>query len=119
MKQGEHPKMPDPQCIKTYYQTTMMPKVPQKYGFLLQPNTQIVALRAHCTRTALKAPPKLSSFEHSARGAEEGKIQQYHSQSSNRGLECDEIVHIRPPNLIFFVTDFQSDRFFDEQPAAM
>ena len=33
VKQGEHPKMPDPQCIKTYYQTTMMPKVPQSMGF--------------------------------------------------------------------------------------
>ena len=28
-----------------------------KYGFLLWPNAQIVALCAHCTRTALKAPP--------------------------------------------------------------
>ena len=33
VKQGEHPKMPDPQCIKTNYQTTMMPKVPQSMGF--------------------------------------------------------------------------------------
>ena len=33
VKQGEHPKMPYPQCIKTYYQTTMMPKVPQSMGF--------------------------------------------------------------------------------------
>ena len=30
---AEHPKMPDPQCIKTYYQTTMMPKVPQSRLF--------------------------------------------------------------------------------------
>ena len=29
----EHPKMPYSQCIKTYYQTTMMPKVPQNMGF--------------------------------------------------------------------------------------
>ena len=29
-----------------------------KYGFLLRPDAQIVALRAHCTRTALKAPPR-------------------------------------------------------------
>ena len=55
MKQGEHPKMPDPQCIKTYYQTKMMPKSTTKYGPLLRPNAQIVALRAHCTRTTLKA----------------------------------------------------------------
>ena len=33
VKQGEHPKMPDPQCIKIYYQTTMMPNVPQSMGF--------------------------------------------------------------------------------------
>ena len=37
VKQGEKLKMPDPECIKTYYQTTMMPKVPQlRYGFLLR-----------------------------------------------------------------------------------
>ena len=30
-----------------------------KYGFLLRPGAQIVALRAHCTRTALKALPIL------------------------------------------------------------
>ena len=29
-----------------------------KYGSLVRPDAQIVALRAHCTRTALKAPPK-------------------------------------------------------------
>ena len=28
-----------------------------KYGSLVRPDAQIVALRAHCTRTALKAPP--------------------------------------------------------------
>ena len=28
-----------------------------KYGFLLRPEAQIVALRAHYTRSALKAPP--------------------------------------------------------------
>ena len=31
--QGENPEMPFPQCIKTYYQKTMMPKVPQGMGF--------------------------------------------------------------------------------------
>ena len=31
-KQGINPKMLDPQCIKTYYQTTMMPEVPQSMG---------------------------------------------------------------------------------------
>ena len=29
-----------------------------KYGFLLQPNAQIVALHANCTRTTLKVPPE-------------------------------------------------------------
>ena len=29
-----------------------------KYGFLLWPNAQTIALRAHCMRTALKAPPR-------------------------------------------------------------
>ena len=33
VKQGENPKMPDPQCINTYYQAKMMPKVPQSMGF--------------------------------------------------------------------------------------
>ena len=28
-----------------------------KYASLVRPDAQIVALRAHCTRTALKAPP--------------------------------------------------------------
>ena len=28
-----------------------------KYGSLVRPDTQIVALRAHCARTALEAPP--------------------------------------------------------------
>ena len=39
---------------------TMMPlgaPSMSKYGSLVRPNAQIVALRAHCTRTALKAPP--------------------------------------------------------------
>ena len=29
-----------------------------KYVSLVRPDAEIVALRAHCTRTALKAPPK-------------------------------------------------------------
>ena len=47
MKQGEHPKMPYPQCIKTYYQTTMMPKVPQSMGFCGQTPKYL-----HCARIA-------------------------------------------------------------------
>ena len=33
MKQGDNPKKPYPQHIKTYYHTAMMPKVPQSMGF--------------------------------------------------------------------------------------
>ena len=44
--------MPDPQCIKTYYQTTMMPKVPQSMGFYYGQTPK----ELHCARTALKAP---------------------------------------------------------------
>ena len=43
---------------------TMMPlRAPSitKYGSLVRPDAQIVALRAHCARTALKAPPKTTA----------------------------------------------------------
>ena len=33
VKQGDNPKKAYPQFIKTYYQTTMMPKVPQRMDF--------------------------------------------------------------------------------------
>ena len=33
-----------------------------KYGSLVQPDAQIVALRAQCARTALKAPPQTAEF---------------------------------------------------------
>ena len=39
-----------------------------KYGSLVRPDAQIVALRAHCTRSALKAPP-LNSLRNSNFGA--------------------------------------------------
>ena len=45
--------MPYPQCIKTYYQTTMMPKVPQRMGFYYGQTPK----HLHYARTALKAPP--------------------------------------------------------------
>ena len=45
--------MPYPQYIRTYYQTTMMPKVPQGMGFYYGHTRKW----SHCTRTALKAPP--------------------------------------------------------------
>ena len=33
-----------------------------KYGSLVRPDAQIVALRAHCAHTALKAPPYIYLF---------------------------------------------------------
>ena len=36
-EQGEHPKMPDPQCIKTYDQNNNDAQNTTKYGFLLRP----------------------------------------------------------------------------------
>ena len=51
--------MLDPQCIKTYYQTTMMPKVPQSMGFYCSQAPKWL----HCARTAhalrLRRPPVL------------------------------------------------------------
>ena len=49
------------QKSKPTLRVTMMPLgAPSisKYGSLVRPDAQIVALRAHCARTALKAPPK-------------------------------------------------------------
>ena len=40
--------MADPQCIKTYYQTTMMPKVTQSMGFYYSQTPK----KLHCVRTA-------------------------------------------------------------------
>ena len=54
VKQVENPKMPDPQCIKTYYQTTMMPKVPQSMGFYCGQMPKWL----HYACTALKVPPR-------------------------------------------------------------
>ena len=45
MKQGEDPKMPYPQCMKTYYEKTMMPKVPQSSGFTEAAASQCVTLK--------------------------------------------------------------------------
>ena len=45
--------MPYPQCIKIYYQTTIMPKVQQSMGFYYGQTSK----ELHCARTALKAPP--------------------------------------------------------------
>ena len=49
------------QKSKPTLRVTMMPLgAPSitKYGSLVRPDAQIVALRAHCARTALKAPPQ-------------------------------------------------------------
>ena len=53
------------QKSKPTLRVTMMPLgAPSitKYGSLVRPDAQIVALRAHCARTALKAPPKGLGF---------------------------------------------------------
>ena len=42
-----------------------------KYGSLVRPDAQIVALRAHCARTALKAPPLLSEHWGGGGGGDE------------------------------------------------
>ena len=51
-------QLPDPQSIKTDYQTTMMPKVPQSMGFYYGQTPK----QLHCARTAralrLKRPLK-------------------------------------------------------------
>ena len=44
--------MPYPQCIKTYYQTTMMHKVPQSMGFYYGQTPK--QLQCACTARALR-----------------------------------------------------------------
>ena len=43
-----------------------------KYGSLVRPDAQIVALRAHCARTALKAPPLSQASSQSDRNTQFG-----------------------------------------------
>ena len=43
-----------------------------KYGSLVRPYAQIVALRAHCTRTALEAPPNKWDTPHVHRNSTPG-----------------------------------------------
>ena len=60
MKVGENPKMPYPQCgrsMKTYARGNNDAPSITKYGSPVWLDAQIVALRPHCTRTALRAPP--------------------------------------------------------------
>ena len=57
---GENPKMPYPQCgrsIKTYTRTNNDAPSITKYGSPMQLDAQVVAVRAPCARTALKAHP--------------------------------------------------------------
>ena len=60
VKVGENPKMPYPQCgrsIQTYARGKNDAPSITKYGSPARLDTQIVALRPHCVRTALRAPP--------------------------------------------------------------
>ena len=60
MKVGENPKMLYPPCgrsIKTYGRGTNDAPSVTKYGSPIRLDTQIVALRPHCARTAPRAPP--------------------------------------------------------------
>ena len=61
MKVGENPKMPYPPCgrsIKTYGRGNNDAPSVTKYGSPVRLDAQIVALRPHCARTALRVPPK-------------------------------------------------------------
>ena len=61
VKVGENPKMPYPPCvrsIKTYARGNNDAPSITKYGSPVWLDAQIVALRPHCARTALRAPPK-------------------------------------------------------------
>ena len=58
MKLGENPKMPYPQCgrsIKTYARGNHDAPSISKYGSLVRPDAQIVALCAHCAEGMLDA----------------------------------------------------------------
>ena len=60
VKVGENPKMPYPQCersIKTYARGNNDTPSITKYGSPVRLDAQIVAVRPHCARTALRAPP--------------------------------------------------------------
>ena len=60
MKVDENPKMPYPPCgrsIKTSARGNNEAPSITKYGSPVRLDAQIVALRPHCTRTALRAPP--------------------------------------------------------------
>ena len=60
MKVGEYPKMPYPQCgrsIKAEARGNNDAPSITKYGSPIRLDAQIVALRLHCARAALKAPP--------------------------------------------------------------
>ena len=61
VKVGENPKMPYPPCgrsIKTYARGSNDAPSITKYGSPVWLDAQIVALRLHCVRTALRASPK-------------------------------------------------------------
>ena len=56
-----------------------------KYGSLVRPDAQIVALRAHCARTALKAPPR-TRWVHVCHAATRAQ------RSHQRGVEGNRVT---------------------------
>ena len=68
VKVGENTKMLYPPCgrsIKTYARGNNDAPSITKYGSPLRLDTQIVALRPHCTRTALRAPSEYPTLRNS------------------------------------------------------
>ena len=81
MKVGENLKMPHPQhgrSIKTYTRGNNDAPSITKYGSPVRLDAQIVALRLHYARTALKAPPLLNSH----------RLTHMHTQEGGRLLHC-------------------------------
>ena len=60
VKQGENPKITITPMHQNLVPNNNDAQNTTKYGFLLRPDAQIVALRARCVRTVLKAPPLIS-----------------------------------------------------------
>ena len=76
---GENPKMPYPQCgrsIKTYARGNNNAASITEHGSPVRLDTQIVALRLQCVRTALKAPPRSVSFESPGKNGKINKLPQ-------------------------------------------
>ena len=99
MKLGENPKMPYPQCgrsIKTYPQTTMMPPSTTKYGSLVRPHAQIVALRVHSTKcTPHHHHHKRYYFQQVSSDPSSEHSQKSMISSTEGGFHLSPLVHCR------------------------